>query len=124
MVMVSAAGPAYWVGAPLTAAELPETTATATGLPVPPPSPSPTAQPTPAGGISRDLAIQIARDAANPRSGKSTVIATAEFDDRLQRWIWSVNFVFGEASPTGGQGTVVSVDFFSGEVLGSQDWIS
>lgn len=124
MVMVSAGGPAYWVGAPLTAAELPGTTATATGLPVPPPSPSPTAQPTPAGGISRDLAIQIARDASHPRSGKSTVSATVRFDDRLQRWIWSVNFVFGEASPTGGQGTYVSVDFFSGEVLGSQDWIS
>lgn len=123
MAAVRVAGPTVWVGSPLAASELPATTPTATGLPAATPSPSPTAQPTPAGGISRDTAIGIARGVAHPLTEEFTLVATVVFDDRYQRWIWMVDFVRG-ASPTGDQGTVVYIDYFSGEVLGSGNWIS
>jgi hypothetical protein len=129
LVLLGANGGAY-VGAPLSPSESPSTTPTATGLPGSSAAPVPTPQATPAGGISRDEAIRIATNAAHPTADEiAKASASAYLDSRYGRWIWSVSFNRGSGgsmapSSTGGSGTFVDIDFFSGEVLASGEWIS
>jgi hypothetical protein len=129
LVVLSAGGGAF-VGAPLSQSEAPGTTPTATGLPGSSAAPAPTRQATPAGGISRDEAIRIATNAVHPTADElAKASAGVELDSRYGRWIWSVSFTQdsgGSMAPssTGGSGTFVDIDFFTGEVLASGDWIS
>jgi hypothetical protein len=129
LVLLGANGGAY-VGAPLSPSEAPGTTPTATGLPGHSAAPAFTPEPTPLGGISRDEAIRIAVAAVHPTAGQATTArASVQMDPRYGRWIWSVSFTrdsggsMGPAS-TGDSGTFVDIDFYTGEVLASGDWIS
>jgi hypothetical protein len=131
LVLLSANGGAY-VGAPLSPSEGPGTTPTATGLPgsSAAPVPAPTPQATPAGGISRDEAIRIATNAVHPTADElAKATAGVELDSRYGRWIWTVSFnrdSGGSMAPssTGGSGTFVDIDFYTGAVLASGEWIS
>jgi hypothetical protein len=131
LVLLGVNGSAY-VGAPLSPSESPGTTPTATGLPgsSAAPVPAPTPQATPAGGISRDEAVRIATNAVHPTADEiAKASASAYLDSGYGRWIWSVSFERdsgGSMAPssTGGSGTFVDIDFFSGEVLASGEWIS
>jgi hypothetical protein len=119
-------GGAY-VGAPLSPSESPGTTPTATGLPQSPavPAPTPTTQPTPLDGISRDEAIRIATNAVHPTADQlAKATAGVELDSRYGRWIWSVSFLENYSGPLAANGTFVYIDFFTGEVLASGEWIS
>ena len=107
--------------------EAPGTTPTATGLPGS--SARPPAAPRPSrrllGGISRDEAIRIATDAAHPTADEiARVSASAYLDSRYGRWIWSVSFLENYGGPLNAQGIGVDIDFFTGEVLASGEWIS
>ena len=114
-----------YVGAPLSPSESVDTTPTATGLPASSPKPTPTPEPTPAGGISKDEAINVATKAAHPTAAElATVTASAERDNRYGRWIWSVSFVISYDGPVAMSGIVVDIDFLTGEVLATGNWIS
>ena len=124
LVLLGVNGRAY-VGAPLSPSESPGTTPTATGLPGSSAAPSPTTQPTPVGGISRDEAIRIATNAVHPTADEiAKVSASAYLDSRYGRWIWSVSFLEYYGGPLDAQGIGVDIDFYTGEVLASGDWIS
>jgi hypothetical protein len=43
---------------------------------------------------------------------------------RHLRWVWHVSFTQYYGGPLNAQGTFVVVDFFTGEVLASGNWIS
>lgn len=117
-------GGAY-VGAPLSPSAAPGTTPTATGLPGATPAPTPTTAPTPAGGISRDEAIRIATNAVHPTADEiAKASASAYLDSRYGRWIWSVSFLENYSGPLAANGTSVDIDFYTGEVLASGEWIS
>ena len=45
-------------------------------------------------------------------------------DSRYGRWIWSVSFLRSYSGPLAAEGTFVDIDFYTGEVLASGDWIS
>jgi hypothetical protein len=132
LVLLGDTNSGAYVGAPLSPSESPGTTPTATGLPGSSAAPvaAPTPQATPAGGISRDEAIRIATNAVHPTADQlAKSSASAHLDNRYGRWIWSVSFnrdSGGSMAPsrTGGSGTFVDIDFFTGEVLASGDWIS
>ena len=127
LVLLQTIGGARYAGAPLPPSEAPGTTPTATGLPgssARPPA-APTPQPTPLGGISRDEAIRIATDAVHPTADEiARVSASAYLDSRYGRWIWSVSFLEYYGGPLDAQGIGVDIDFFTGEVLASGEWIS
>jgi hypothetical protein len=124
LVLLGVNGRAY-VGAPLSPSESPGTSPTATGLPGSSAAPSITPQPTPAGGISRDEAIRIATNAAHPTPDElAKVSASAYLDSRYGRWIWSVSFLDYYGGPLNAQGKSVDIDFYTGEVLASGEWIS
>ena len=114
-----------WVGAPLGPSESPGTTPTATGLPGSTPAPAYTPAPTPTGGISKAEAIRIAVNAIHPPVDQvATARAGVNKDPRYGRWIWTVSFSTEAPSPTGGSGTFVDIDLYTGEVLASGSWIS
>ena len=124
LVLLGAGGAAY-VGAPLSPSESPGTTPTATGLPGATPAPTPTTAPTPAGGISKDEAIRIATATIHPTPDElAKVSASAYLDSQYGRWIWGVSFLDYYGGPLNAQGTFVDIDFFTGEVLASGNWIS
>jgi hypothetical protein len=124
LVRLGAGGAAY-VGAPLSASEGPGTTPTATGLPGATPAPTPTTAPTPAGGISKDEAIRIATATIHPTPDElASVSASAYLDSQYGRWIWGVSFLDYYGGPLNAQGMFVYIDFFTGQVLASGDWIS
>jgi hypothetical protein len=126
LVLLRTSNTGSWVGAPLSPGESPGTTPTATGLPVSSVSPPPayTPPPTPAGGISKAEAIRIAVNAIHPPADQvATARASAGMDPRFG-WVWTVSFSAEAPSPTGGSGTFVDIDFYTGEVLASGDWIS
>ena len=54
----------------------------------------------------------------------ATARAGVNKDPRYGRWIWTVSFSTEAPSPTGGSGTFVDIDFYTGEVLSSGFWIS
>lgn len=114
-----------FVGAPLGPSELAGTTPTATRLPRTPPTPSPTPVVTPAGGISREDAIRIAANAVHPPVDQvGAASAAVEMNPRYGRWIWEVSFLLSFGGPTGSEGSFADIDFFTGQVLGSGQWIS
>ena len=114
-----------FVGAPLSASEAPGTTPTAAGLPPSSAAPGYTPPPTPSGGISQEEAIRIAVNATHPPADQvAKATASAEMDPRYGRWIWSVSFLRYYEGPLNAGGTFVDIDFFTGEVLASGDWIS
>jgi len=114
-----------WVGAPLGPSESPGTTPTATGLPGSTLAPAYTPPPTPAGGISKEEAIRIAVNAIHPPADQvASARADVEMDPRFGGWVWNVFFDHDPPSPTGGSGTVVTINFYTGEVLASGDWMS
>ena len=124
LVLVGSSSGSF-VGAPLSSSEAPDTTPTATGLPESPPTPPSTPQPTPVAGISRDEAIRIATNAVHaPADQVASASAGAELDITYGRWVWHVSFLEYNGGPLNAQGTFVVVDFFTGEVLASGDWIS
>ena len=117
-------GGAY-VGAPLLPSESPGTTPTATGLPGATPAPTPTTAPTPAGGISKDEAIRIATATIHPTPDElAKVSASAYLGSQYGRWIWGVSFLDYYGGPLNAQGKFVDLDFYTGEVLASGQWIS
>ncbi len=127
LVLLRTSNAGSWVGAPLSPGESPGTTPTATGLPVSSVSPPPayTPPPTPAGGISKAEAIRIAVNAVHPPAEQAaTARAGVEMDPRFGGWVWNVFFDHDPPSPTGGSGTVVTINFYTGEVLASGDWMS
>ena len=114
-----------WVGAPLAPTESPGTTPTATGLPGSTLAPAYTPPSTPAGGISKEEAIRIAVNSIHPPVDQvATARAGVNKDPRYGLWIWTVSFSAEAPSPTGGSGTFVDIDFYTGEVLASGSWIS
>src|ERR1035437_6903582 len=124
MVLLQTGTGGSWVGAPLGPSELPGTTPTATGLPGSTPAPAYTPPPTPAGGISKEEAIRIAVNAIHPSAEQiATASASVETHPRFG-WVWHVSFSRDAPSPTGGSGTFVDIDFYTGEVLSSGNWIS
>ena len=129
LVLLQTSTGGSWVGAPLATSESPGTTPTATGLPGSTPAPAYTPPPTPAGGISKEEAIRIAVNAVHPPAEQvATARAGVEMNPRFG-WVWSVSFSPDFASsmapsPTGGSGTSVYIDFYTGEILASGNWIS
>jgi len=124
LVVLSAGGGAF-VGAPLSPSEEPGTTPSATGLPGSSSAPMPTPQPTPAGGISRDEAVRIATNAVHPTADElAHASAGVELDQLSGRWIWSVSFLENYSGPLAANGTFVYIDFFTGDVLASGEWVS
>jgi hypothetical protein len=114
-----------FVGAPLSPLEAPGATPTAAGLPPSSAAPGYTPPPTPSGGISQEEAIRIAANATHPPADQvAKATAGAEMDSRYGRWIWSVSFLRYYEGPLNAGGTFVDIDFFTGEVLASGDWIS
>jgi hypothetical protein len=114
-----------FVGASLSPLETSGETPTATGLPASSGPPGYTPPPTPLGGISKEEAIRIAVNATHPPADQVTkATAGAEMDSRYGRWIWSVSFLRYYEGPLNAGGTFVDIDFFTGEVLASGDWIS
>ena len=91
------------------------------------PGPTPTLAPgiTPAGGVARDSAIEIAANAVKPNVGESTnttAVATYHSSWPL-RWCWVVTFTeYG--GPTSSSGKEVVLDFYTGEVLSTKEWVS
>jgi hypothetical protein len=126
LVLLGTSSGAWYVGAPLSPSEAPGTTPTATGLPgSSSAAPAYTPPATPLGGISRDEAIRIATNAVHaPADQVAKASANVEMDVRYGRWIWSVSFVRSYSGPLAAAGTSVDIDFYTGEVLGSGDWIS
>ena len=59
-----------------------------------------------------------------PADQVAKATASAEMDPRYGRWIWSVSFLRYYEGPLNAGGTFVDIDFFTGEVLASGDWIS
>lgn len=113
-----------WVGAPLGTSESPGTTPTAMGLPGSTPAPVYTPPPTP-GGISKVEAIRIAVNAIHPPADQAAkATAGVEMDPRYGRWIWSVSFLQYYGGPLNASGTFVYIDFYTGQVLSSGNWIS
>ncbi|HEX7611204.1 MAG TPA: PepSY domain-containing protein, partial [Candidatus Limnocylindrales bacterium] len=124
MVLLQTGTGGSWVGAPLGPSESPGTTPTATGLPGSTPAPAYTPPPTPAGGISKEEAIRIAVNTIHPPAEQAaTASASVEMHPRFG-WVWHVSFSRDAPSPTGGSGTFVDIDFYTGEVLSSGNWIS
>jgi Peptidase propeptide and YPEB domain len=114
-----------WVGAPLGPSESPGTTPTATGLPESSAGPAYTPPPTPLGGISKEEAIRIAVNAVHPPADQAAkATAGVEMDSRYGRWIWSVSFLEYYGGPLMANGTFVYIDFYTGEVLASGNWVS
>lgn len=108
-----------YVGVPLPPDENPGTTPTATALPVPSVGPSATPEPTPAGGISSAEAMRIAATVAHPNAAqRKAVSAHASLDSDYGRWTWYVDY-FVSCGALCGAGPHVTVDYFTGEVLGS-----
>ena len=130
LVLLGTSNGGAYVGTPLSPSEGPGTTPTATGLPGSSAVPAYTPQPTPLGGISRDEAIRIATNAVHPTADElAKATAGVELDSRYGRWIWTVSFnrdSGGSMAPssTGGSGTFVDIDFYTGAVLASGEWVS
>jgi hypothetical protein len=72
----------------------------------------------PAGGITREMAIDIATEGTQLPDG-SFVSASAGFDTERGLWVWVVSYGYS-AGPTSGSGASVVIDFFTGEVLDRQ----
>jgi hypothetical protein len=124
LVLLQTSTGGSWVGAPLSPSESPGTTPTATSLPGSTPAPAYTPRPTPTGGISKEEAIRIAVNAIHPSAEQiATASASVETHPRFG-WVWHVSFSRDAPSPTGGSGTFVDIDFYTGEVLSSGNWIS
>jgi len=125
LVLLRTSGGGYYVGAPLSPSESPGTTPSATGLPESSAAPTYTPPPTPVNGISREEAIRIATNAVHaPADQVASAGAGAELDSMYGRWVWHVSFTQYYGGPLNAQGTFVVVDFFTGEVLASGNWIS
>lgn len=126
LVLLRTSTAGSWVGAPLSPGESPGTTPTATGLPVSSISPPPayTPPPTPTGGISKEEAIRIAVNAIHPPADQVATARASVVKHPRYGWVWSVSFSRDAPSPTGGSGTFVDINFYTGEVLASGDWIS
>jgi hypothetical protein len=125
LVLLRTSAGGSFVGAPLSASETPGETPTATGFPASSGVPGYTSPPIPLGGISKDEAIRIAVNALHPPADQvAKATAGAEMDLRYGRWIWSVSFLRYYEGPLNAGGTFVDIDFFTGEVLASGDWIS
>jgi hypothetical protein len=78
----------------------------------------------PPGGITREEAIEIATGPLTvPTATDLRTSATATFDVGRGRWVWDVSWMH-YGGPTGSTGCEVIVDFFSGEVLGENCWVS
>jgi hypothetical protein len=125
LVLLRTSAGGSFVGAPLSASETPGDTPTATGLPASSGVPGYTPPPTPLGGISKEEAIRIAVNATHPPADQAAkASAGVEMDSRYGRWIWFVSFTRYYSGPLNAAGTWVDVDYFTGEVLASGDWIS
>ena len=125
LVLLRTSAGGSFVGAPLSASETPGETPTATGLPASSGVPGYTPPPTPLGGISKEEAIRIAVNATHPPADQAAKAwAAADMDSRYGRWIWSVSFTRYNSGPLDAAGTWVDIDYYTGEVLASGDWIS
>ena len=78
----------------------------------------------PAGGITRERAIEIASGiSAGQKPADFRASAEAKFDPAYARWTWHVSWGI-YASPTGSNGCDMVVDLLTGEILHRQCWIS
>ena len=76
----------------------------------------------PTGGVTRERAIEIALQGKG-RGENVVSSASAAFSHLYNRWLWSVTWSY-VAGPTAGEGCRVVIDFFSGEILDQQCWVS
>jgi hypothetical protein len=79
----------------------------------------------PEGGISKEMAIDIAlRSLGDVKMPPEADIgAGAMRDTEPGRWVWDV-YYGAMAGPTSGWGYLVVIDFFSGEVLDTSQWVA
>jgi hypothetical protein len=125
LVLLATDGGGMFVGAPLSESEAPSTTPTAPRLPASSPAPTPSPRTTPANGISRDEALRIAIAAVEPPAAQvASASLNADAGPPYGRWVWHVSFLQSYEGPLAAQGTFVDIDFFTGAVIGSGQWIS
>jgi hypothetical protein len=99
-------------------------------------TPEPSFAPRPSGGMSRDEAVDIAREAVPQADGWDVLAAEAGPVNRFDylagqafisavpadRWVWVIDL--GSGPPLGAEGSWVVIDYLDGRVYGVVDWIS